>query len=854
MSYQVLARKYRPRNFETLVGQEHVVRALTHALGTGRLHHAYLFTGTRGVGKTTLSRILAKSLNCTGPDGQGGITATPCGVCEACTAIDGGRFVDYIEMDAASNRGVDEMAQLLEQAVYAPSNARFKVYMIDEVHMLTNHAFNAMLKTLEEPPEHVKFILATTDPQKIPVTVLSRCLQFNLKQMPPGHIVGHLENILGQENVTFEQPALRLLAQGAHGSMRDALSLTDQAIAYAAGAVTLDAVQGMLGALDQSYLVRLLDALANQDGADLMAVADEMASRSLSYNGALLDLGTLLHRIALAQTVPAAVPEDLPEYADIVRLAQSFDAEEVQLYYQICVHGRNELGLAPDEYAGFTMTLLRMLAFRPGIGGAEGLPAAPVAARPAGPNPARAAAAAAGVAPRAASASLASHASMAPHPAVVEGAAAAAQAASQPPVSHPPAAVSAAQPAAAPQNAGTAAASDAAAMAAAFGEPEPAAPSAAPAAAQHAAAPQAQPAQAPAAPQASAAPAAQAPAAQQAPAAPAAQTPAAQAAPAAARPAPSGPVSPARAAINAALEAARAATLARTGARPPMKVTPDAGGASAAPSASAAVQPQAAASQPQAAAAPQAQSIAAAQPQAAARAPAPWEDAPEDANIGDAAVIEAPPQIQTQTAPAQPAARQAAQVAEDDDLPPWVTEFSDDSAMPAGAGHMDGEEFAAVPAPRPAQAKAPAKAPYEYVITPVPELNWDGNWPMLAAHLPLRGVSQQLATQAELVSCTIDGNAALFKLRCPIDTWCTPPNIEKLTAALSERFGRPARVETETGPVWYTTTAEAQAHRDACQRAAEQTVNNDPFVQAMAREFGAFVVAGSIVAPVTPAH
>ncbi|MYN10492.1 DNA polymerase III subunit gamma/tau, partial [Pseudoduganella aquatica] len=396
MSYQVLARKYRPRNFETLVGQEHVVRALTHALHSGRLHHAYLFTGTRGVGKTTLSRILAKSLNCIGPDGSGGITATPCGVCEACTAIDSGRFVDYIEMDAASNRGVDEMAQLLEQAVYAPSNARFKVYMIDEVHMLTNHAFNSMLKTLEEPPEHVKFILATTDPQKIPVTVLSRCLQFNLKQMPPGHIISHLDNILGQEGISFEQPALRLLAQGAHGSMRDALSLTDQAIAYAAGEVTLDAVQGMLGALDQSYLIRLLDALANQDGADLLAVADEMASRSLSYNGALQDLGTLLHRIALAQTVPAAVPSDLPEYADIVRLASAFDAEEVQLYYQIAVHGRNELGLAPDEYAGFSMTLLRMLAFRPGAGGAEGVPAAaPAVAR--GPGAARAAAAAAGL-------------------------------------------------------------------------------------------------------------------------------------------------------------------------------------------------------------------------------------------------------------------------------------------------------------------------------------------------------------------------------------------------------------------------------------------------------------------------
>uniref|UniRef100_UPI0028D464E4 DNA polymerase III subunit gamma/tau n=1 Tax=Massilia timonae TaxID=47229 RepID=UPI0028D464E4 len=392
MSYQVLARKYRPKNFETLVGQEHVVRALTHALRTERLHHAYLFTGTRGVGKTTLSRILAKSLNCTGPDGQGGITAEPCGQCEACRAIDAGRFVDYIEMDAASNRGVDEMAQLLEQAVYAPSNARFKVYMIDEVHMLTNHAFNAMLKTLEEPPPHVKFILATTDPQKIPVTVLSRCLQFNLKQMPPGHIVGHLENILGQEGVSFEQPALRLLAQGAHGSMRDALSLTDQAIAYAAGQVTLDAVQGMLGALDQSYLVRLLDALAVQDGADLMAVADEMASRSLSYNGALQDLGTLLHRIALAQSVPGAVPQDLPELSDIMRLAGVFEPQEVQLYYQIAVHGRNEIGLAPDEYAGFTMTLLRMLAFRPGQGGAEAS-AAPPAAAPVGASPARAAAA-----------------------------------------------------------------------------------------------------------------------------------------------------------------------------------------------------------------------------------------------------------------------------------------------------------------------------------------------------------------------------------------------------------------------------------------------------------------------------
>ncbi len=395
MSYQVLARKYRPKNFDSLVGQDHVVRALTHALEHKRLHHAYLFTGTRGVGKTTLSRILAKSLNCQGADGQGDITASPCGACEACTAIDAGRFVDYIEMDAASNRGVDEMASLLEQAIYAPSNARFKVYMIDEVHMLTSHAFNAMLKTLEEPPEHVKFILATTDPQKIPVTVLSRCLQFNLKQMPPAHIVSHLENILSLEQISFDPPALRLLAQGAQGSMRDALSLTDQAIAYSAGKVTLDAVQGMLGALDHSYLVRLLDALADQDGGALLTVADDMASRSLSWSAALQDLGTLLNRIAIAQSVPAAVADDLPEREDVLRLASCFTPEDVQLFYQIVVHGRNELGLAPDEYAGFTMTLLRMLAFAPLQASADtkALPAqAAASSRPAAAAVAKAAA------------------------------------------------------------------------------------------------------------------------------------------------------------------------------------------------------------------------------------------------------------------------------------------------------------------------------------------------------------------------------------------------------------------------------------------------------------------------------
>ncbi|KIF80948.1 DNA polymerase III subunit gamma/tau [Noviherbaspirillum autotrophicum] len=628
MSYQVLARKYRPKSFDTLVGQEHVVRALTHALEQKRLHHAYLFTGTRGVGKTTLSRILSKSLNC-----EAGITATPCGTCEACTAIDAGRFVDYIEMDAASNRGVDEMAQLLEQAIYAPSNARFKVYMIDEVHMLTNHAFNAMLKTLEEPPEHVKFILATTDPQKIPVTVLSRCLQFNLKQMPPGHIVGHLENILGQEGIEFDAPALRLLAQGAHGSMRDALSLTDQAIAYAAGKVTLEAVQGMLGALDQSYLIRILDALAAKDGTGLLAVADEMATRSLSYNAALQDLGTLLHRIALAQTVPAAVPDDVPERADILRLAGSFDAEEVQLFYQIAVHGRNELSLAPDEYAGFSMTLLRMLAFRPGIGAADAKPAAvPASAAPA------------------------------------------------------------------------------------------------PAVARLSAAPQVATASAPVARSA-------------------------------------GAMSPARAALEAA----------RNGGKMP----------------------------PAASIAPKAPS-----------APPPWE--------------EEKPQAREQAMPEATGA--AAQKKTD---------------APAGSVALN-EVDTAVVVEKPAEAAPLAARVRAPDPTPVPALNWDGNWPVLAASLPLRGVVQQLAQQSELLRCDVQGEGAQFLLRIPLETLRSAGSVEKLTAALTEHFGKPIRVETEIGAVEHTANAQAVAEREARQRQAEENLQRDPFVQALMREFGATIVPGSI--------
>ena len=380
MTYLVLARKWRPRTFETLVGQDHVVRALSHALTTQRLHHAWLFTGTRGVGKTTLSRILAKSLNC-----EKGITATPCGVCQACTSIDEGRFVDYLELDAASNRGVDEMTQLLEQAVYSPSVGRFKVYMIDEVHMLTGHAFNAMLKTLEEPPAHVKFILATTDPQKIPVTVLSRCLQFNLKQMPGESIVGHLENVLGQEQVPFEVPALRLLGQAASGSMRDALSLTDQAIAYSAGNLTEESVRGMLGTIDQRHLIRLLDALQSGQAQAVLEIADELSTRGLSYRAALADLAVLLSRIAIIQRVAQAADETDPLMQDIIRLAQTLHPDAVQLFYTIAVHSRSELAIAPDEYAGFVMACLRMLSLFAGSGAGQQpvntvLPTAPVSA------------------------------------------------------------------------------------------------------------------------------------------------------------------------------------------------------------------------------------------------------------------------------------------------------------------------------------------------------------------------------------------------------------------------------------------------------------------------------------------
>ena len=366
MSYLVLARKYRPRNFTEMVGQEHVVQALTNALVQQRLHHAYLFTGTRGVGKTTVSRILAKSLNCQGTDGQGGITAEPCGVCQACRDIDSGRFVDYTELDAASNRGVDEVQSLLEQAVYKPVQGRFKVFMIDEVHMLTNTAFNAMLKTLEEPPEYLKFVLATTDPQKVPVTVLSRCLQFNLRPMAPETVFEHLTKVLAQENLPAEPMALKLLARAARGSMRDALSLADQAIAFGSGQLQEAAVRLMLGSVDRSHVMGLIAALARGDGAAVVEISEGLRLNGLSAASALEDMSMVLQRMAVLQAVPSAAAEsDDPDHQEMLRLSEAMPADETQLLYSLCLHGRTELGLAPDEYAALTMVLLRLLAFKP---------------------------------------------------------------------------------------------------------------------------------------------------------------------------------------------------------------------------------------------------------------------------------------------------------------------------------------------------------------------------------------------------------------------------------------------------------------------------------------------------------
>jgi DNA polymerase III subunit gamma/tau len=389
MSHVVLARKYRPRSFDQMVGQAHVVQALGNALASGRLHHAYLFTGTRGIGKTTVSRILAKSLNCTGPDGHGGVTAQPCGQCQACTEIDADRYIDYIELDAASNRSIDEIRDLIERAAYKPSVGRFKVFMIDEAHQLTKDAFNALLKTLEEPPDYLKFVLATTDPEKMLPTVLSRCLQFNLRPMPPEVVHAHLEAVLEAEQVVVDAGSLRLLSRAARGSMRDALSLTDQAIAYGGGQIAEEGVRTMLGSVDRRHAARLVQALAQRDGPTLLQTVDELRGWGLSASGTLEEMAALLQQMAVHQAVPGALDENDAETADAVRLASLMSADETQLLYSIAIHGRAELSLVSDDYAALTMVLLRLFAFPSSGAAGTGTPAPRSAPLQAAPREAR---------------------------------------------------------------------------------------------------------------------------------------------------------------------------------------------------------------------------------------------------------------------------------------------------------------------------------------------------------------------------------------------------------------------------------------------------------------------------------
>ena len=835
MTYQVLARKWRPRDFASLVGQEHVVRALTHALQAQRLHHAYLFTGTRGVGKTTLSRILAKALNC-----EAGITATPCGVCKACREIDEGRFVDYVEMDAASNRGVDEMAALLERAVYAPVDARFKVYMIDEVHMLTHHAFNSMLKTLEEPPAHVKFILATTDPQKIPVTVLSRCLQFNLKQMPAGHIVSHLERILADEGIGFETQALRLLSRAADGSMRDALSLTDQAIAYAAGAVTEQAVRGMLGALDQSYLVRLLDAVAVRDGAAVRSVADEMAARSLSFSTALQDLSSLLHRIAWAQVAPDSVLDEWPEAADVRRFAQQLTPEAVQLYYQIATIGRAELGLAPDEYAGFTMALLRMLAFGTvdamrGSAPADMPPAAgmpEVGAPGAGGGPTAGDARAVGATQREPAQRLHARAATQALAMPTHAAGAVQTAARSPGV--PAAACGGADADEAMQEQGgrtavactnatqtSTASTDATSMGAAQTQLEGAS-------VPHTDdgltdAVEAGPSQ---------------PALKEDVAVPSSPQPVSS------HPDPSRAGSPASAAlgmlrgkgIRVSSERGRAPAAASGAIRSEVTTAlgADGDGAAAPPRAKAA-----------SAAAQLAERLAASAATGARRS-APRSNGQQRVAAASGGATRA-----SGAAPgagdAQGAARASAPaVAPWDDVPP------DDEFVPLSAydGAFDVGEpsFAALADDSAPDVPAAVQPPAPVDDTPLPPavslapLGYDGDWPTLAASLSLRGIAYQLAFHSELMAC--DGDE--LTLCVPVPQYADAAHAGKLKAALEAALGRLVRVTVSVGPARRTAAAVEAARRAQQQQQAEREINADPFVQTLIREFGATIVPGSI--------
>lgn len=787
MTYLVLARKWRPRSFDTLVGQDHVVRALTHALDTQRLHHAWLFTGTRGVGKTTLSRILAKSLNC-----ETGITSKPCGVCRACTEIDAGRFVDYLELDAASNRGVEEMTQLLEQAVYAPGAGRFKVYMIDEVHMLTGHAFNAMLKTLEEPPPHVKFILATTDPQKIPVTVLSRCLQFNLKQMPADSIVGHLQAVLGHEEVAFEVPALRLIGQAAQGSMRDALSLTDQAIAYSAGNMTEDAVRGMLGTIDQRHLVRLLDALSTGHAKGVLAVADELAVRGLSYAGALADLAVLLSRVAIEQRVTGVTPAEDPLAADIARLALGLHPDAVQLFYSVAVHSRGELTLAPDEYAGFIMACLRMLALNGDAGPQTALeaPAAP-ARQTAEPAEAVTASAPAADAPMAAAVA----------PAIATAAA---------PAISPAAAPASAVPAVASTPAPTAVTSPAAAGAASAVSASPSSP----AGNVDAAAP---------APQAAAS------------ATTVASTTTAASASAGGVPPwedlPEESTASANQADPASAESLTSAPATTVAAQSAAVSSANGSAANGAPANGSPAADSPAAEPPS--------------PQSSPASSSPAADAGAAKAAGSAALAVTP----------AVAAVLATAPADADGPPSWVDEeipfeaeggFVPDGGFTSDPDDDDFETLASAPSVAPAapaaRREAPAPSRKRSSRARLADMT-PATWPELAARLPVTGLAAELAKQSEWAG--VQGDAII--LRVAVKTLAESESRVRLQTVLCEHFGQGIRLDVEVGITGEATAhAVAKAERAARQQAAEDAVAVDPFVQALLADFGGQVVPGSI--------
>ncbi|CAM5478282.1 DNA polymerase III subunit gamma/tau [Alcaligenes phenolicus] len=801
MTYLVLARKWRPRSFDTLVGQDHVVRALTHALDTQRLHHAWLFTGTRGVGKTTLSRILAKSLNC-----ETGITSKPCGVCRACTEIDAGRFIDYVELDAASNRGVEEMTQLLEQAVYAPSSGRYKVYMIDEVHMLTGHAFNAMLKTLEEPPAHVKFILATTDPQKIPVTVLSRCLQFNLKQMTVPAIVGHLQDILTQEEMQFELPALRLLAQAADGSMRDALSLSDQAIAYSAGDLSAQAVQAMLGTIDQRHLAQLLQALVAYDAQAIMGVADDLALRGLSYSGALADLATLLSRIAIEQRIPGTISDDDPLAEAVRQLAPMLSPDHVQLFYSVAVHSRQELSLAPDEYAGFVMACLRMLALLPE-------PVSAYVPPPAGPSGSAGAGAGAGAAQAAPAPATAPAASeLASAPATSTAAAAPLQQAAQGVQTEPSAQTAQAeqttQPAVNPQAASQQAQASAPAIA-------PAADVTSAHAAQTASVAESIPADDDFVPAWEDAPE---------PAGAGASYDSSESAPADAnfdaRSATSQPQEAATAvAGSSAVEAVQAAST------PSVPSVQPAAESTSAAQANSSADPVAESSKAQGKSS--AQPLMSSQAQAAARV--------------DPVAEEAPPVASTQDGPEEPA---------------WLSEGMDEEFenyqpldMDAARAEEDGDV--------PSVSMSDRFMPDTELGLPVPQSGSDSprtvrlggmkpeTWPDVATSLPLSGWAAELARQSEWLG--VKGQE--IHLRAKIKATEGSQGKARLRTVLSEYFAQSIQLVIEYGDTGDATAhAVEQAKLAERQRQAEEQVAQDPFVLSLIQDFDGSVKAGSIKA------